>query len=384
MISHDRPVSDLSQVLAGRHLPALDGMRAVAVFIVIAYHGGLGAVPGDLGVSAFFVLSGFLITWLLLREWRADGSVSLRRFYVRRTLRIFPAYYVFLAVSFVLDRIRNDPWPDGLTAAAAGYAVNYYNALHGHPPTAIAHAWSLGVEEQFYLLWPAVFLLLARRGVRVLLPAVAGLVVAVLVWRSFLFLVGGVGTAYVYNAFDTRFDNLGVGCLLAICVERPWFDAVARTVARRVWLPLVTIVLLVWSRVGIGSAYHYSLGFTVNALLIAVLIVQLLQLSRRTLWSWLEHPVTRFLGVLSYSLYLYHIWGIGAGHQLRFLPPGLQFLAGVLASIALASGSYFVIERPFLALKRRFEVGVAPARAPVMTTGVAQVATGPRVVAGRP
>ncbi len=384
MISHDRPVPDLSQVLAGGHLPALDGMRAVAVFIVIAYHGGLGVVPGDLGVSAFFVLSGFLITWLLLREWRADGSVSLRRFYVRRTLRIFPAYYVFLAVSFVLDRIRNDPWPDGLTAAAAGYAVNYYNALHGHPPTAIAHAWSLGVEEQFYLLWPAVFLLLARRGVRVLLPAVAGLVVAVLVWRSFLFLVGGVGTAYVYNAFDTRFDNLGVGCLLAICVERPWFDAVARTVARRVWLPLVTIVLLVWSRVGIGSAYHYSLGFTVNALLIAVLIVQLLQLSRRALWSWLEHPVTRFLGVLSYSLYLYHIWGIGAGHQLRFLPPGLQFLAGVLASIALASGSYFVIERPFLALKRRFEVGVAPARAPVMTTGVAQVATGPRVVAGRP
>jgi peptidoglycan/LPS O-acetylase OafA/YrhL len=384
MSSHDRPVPDLSQVLSGRHLPALDGMRAVAVFIVIAYHGGLGAVPGDLGVSAFFVLSGFLITWLLLREWRADGSVSLRRFYVRRTLRIFPAYYVFLAVSFVLDRIRNDPWPDGLTAAAAGYAVNYYNALHGHPPTAIAHAWSLGVEEQFYLLWPAVFLLLARRGVRVLLPAVAGLVVAVLVWRSFLFLVGGVGTAYVYNAFDTRFDNLGVGCLLAICVERPWFDAVARTVARRVWLPLVTIVLLVWSRVGIGSAYHYSLGFTVNALLIAVLIVQLLQLSRRALWSWLEHPVTRFLGVLSYSLYLYHIWGIGAGHQLRFLPPGLQFLAGVLASIALASGSYFVIERPFLALKRRFEVGVAPARAPVMTTGVAQVATGPRVVAGRP
>lgn len=357
------PPHDLGRVLSQRHLPALDGMRAVAVFTVIAYHAGLDAVPGDLGVSAFFVLSGFLITWLLLKEWRTDESVSLRRFYARRTLRIFPAYYVFLALSFAVDRLRDDPWPDGLAAAAVAYVVNYYNAFHGHPTTSIAHAWSLGVEEQFYLLWPTVFLLLVRRGRRVLLGTVAGLIAAVLLWRSFLFLVGDVGTAYVYNAFDTRFDNLGMGCLLAICVERPWFAAVARAVARNAWLPLVTLGLLVWSRVGVSTAYHYSLGFTVDALLIAIFIVQVLQLHRRALWSWLEHPVVRYLGVISYPLYLYHIWGIGFGHQMGFLPPAFQALAGVLASVLLASGSYFLIERPFLALKRRFEA-VAPSAVP--------------------
>jgi peptidoglycan/LPS O-acetylase OafA/YrhL len=364
---NDLPPQDLSRVLAQGHLPALDGMRAVAVFTVIAYHAGIGAVPGDLGVSAFFVLSGFLITWLLLRERRATGRVSLRRFYLRRTLRIFPAYYVFLALSFMVDRVRHDPWPDGLAAAAVAYVVNYYNALHGHPTTTIAHAWSLGVEEQFYFIWPTIFLLLARRegaGKRLtLLPVVAGLVAVVLLWRSLLFLIGGVGTAYVYNAFDTRFDNLGMGCLLAICAERPWFVVLARAAGRRAWLPLVTLGLLLWSRVGMSTAYHYSLGFTVDAVLIAVLVVQLLQLSQRVLWSWLEHPVVRYLGVISYPLYLYHIWGIGAGHQLRFLPASLQLVVGVFASIALASGSYFVIERPFLALKRRFEVVATPARA---------------------
>lgn len=357
----DAEPQDIGQVLSGRRLPALDGLRAVAVFTVITYHFGFGVVPGDLGVSAFFVLSGFLITWLLLKEWRAEGSVSLRRFYARRTLRIFPAYYAFLAVSFAIDVARHDPWARGLAAAAVCYVVNYYNALHNHPGTSIAHAWSLGVEEQFYFVWPTVFLLLARRGSRTLLRVLVGLIAVVLLWRSFLVLARVVGSAYVYNAFDTRFDNLLVGCLLAVCAEQPWFVAVARAAARRTWLPLGTLALLVWSRVGMSAAYHYSLGFTIDALLVAVFIVQMLQLHRTALWSWLERPVVRYLGVISYPLYLYHLWGLGVGHRLGFLPVTGRFLAGVLVSVTLASGSYFLIERPFLALKRRFEVVGPPA-----------------------
>src|SRR5881628_2466461 len=136
------------------HLPALDGLRAVAVFTVIVYHFGIAAVPGDLGVSAFFVLSGFLITWLLLREHAANGTVSLTRFYTRRVLRIFPAYYAFLALSFAIDHLRHDPWSPALRNSAIVYLINYFNAFNGHPNTSIAHAWSLAIEEQFYLLWP--------------------------------------------------------------------------------------------------------------------------------------------------------------------------------------------------------------------------------------
>src|SRR5437867_7415366 len=123
----------VAAALGGSRLPALDGLRAVAVFVVMAYHFGIAAVPGDLGVSAFFVLSGFLITWLLLKEHRATGGMSLRQFYTRRVLRIFPAYYAFIALTYAGDHVRGQAWPPGLAPSALVYLVNYFNALNGHP-----------------------------------------------------------------------------------------------------------------------------------------------------------------------------------------------------------------------------------------------------------
>jgi peptidoglycan/LPS O-acetylase OafA/YrhL len=114
------------------------------------------------------------------------------------------------------------------------------------------------------------------------------------------------------------------------------------------------------SRFGITAAYHYSIGFTVDALLVMVLLVQLLLLHRHPMWSWLEHPVVRYLGIISYPLYLWHPWGLGVGTWLHRLPPAGQFVVGVTVCIALASGSYFLIEKPFLTLKKRFSP-LAPA-----------------------
>ena len=350
----------LHEVLGQRHLPALDGLRAIAVFVVIAYHGMFEWIPGDLGVSAFFVLSGFLITWLLLQEHDASRSISLKRFYIRRVLRIFPAYYCFIAASFAFDALRHNVWPAALRWSAVLYLVNYYNALHGHPPTSIAHAWSLGVEEQFYLLWPLLLTLLLRGRMRWVLRGLVVAVVAVPLYRSLLFLEFGAPAAYVYNAFDARFDNLAVGCLLAVCVRNPRFAAAAAALVRRTWLPLVTVCLIVLSRTALGRGYHYSIGMTVDALLIAVLILQALQLYRHPVGAWLEHPVTRHLGVLSYSLYLWHLWGLDVGHQLHRFPALAQFAVGAAASFVLASASYYLIERPFLSLKKRFEAPAPP------------------------
>jgi len=345
------------------HLPALDGLRAVAVFTVIVYHSGIGAVPGDLGVSAFFVLSGFLITWLLLQEHAAAGTVSLRRFYMRRVLRIFPAYYAFLAVSFAIDQFRGQPWGTSLGLSSLLYAVNYYNAFNGHPTTSISHAWSLGIEEQFYLLWPALLLVLLRGGTRRAARTLAVVIAVVMLWRTALYAVFHVGSAYVYNAFDTRFDNLAVGCLLALTANAPAFDRGAAWLSRSPLAPLATLVLLVASRTAIGPTWHYTVGFTVDAVLVAAFIVQMLRLYRTRLWAWLETPVVRYVGTISYPLYLWHAWGLGAGHHIHAAGPVGQFAAGVLACIALASASYFIIERPFLALKRHFEA-TAPTAAP--------------------
>jgi peptidoglycan/LPS O-acetylase OafA/YrhL len=137
---------------------------------------------------------------------------------------------------------------------------------------------------------------------------------------------------------------------------------VATRLGRWPLAPLVTLALLVVSRAAIGATYHYTVGFTVDAVLVAVFIVQMLQLYRTRLWAWLETPVVRYLGVISYPLYLWHPWGLGAGHHVHVAGPVGEFAVGVLACIALASGSYFVIERPFLALKRRFEPAAAAAR----------------------
>jgi peptidoglycan/LPS O-acetylase OafA/YrhL len=346
--------ADLSALLRERHLPALDGLRAVAVFVVISNHFFGPAIPGDLGVSAFFVLSGFLITWLLLKEYGTAGTLSVRNFYSRRVLRIFPAYYCFITVSFIIDYFRGHPWDRALGLSSVLYVVNYYNATHGHPATSIAHAWSLAIEEQFYVLWPLVLIALARRRTTNALTILAVLIAAVASWRSFLYLDRHVGAAYVYNAFDTRFDVLAVGCLLAFCAAQSWFLPLARAMSRSAALPLVTVVLLLISRLGISAAYHYSIGFTVDALLVMVLLVQLLLLHRHPMWSWLQHPIVRYLGIISYPLYLWHPWGLGLGRWLHPLPLAAQFIVGVATCVAVASGSYYLVEKPFLTLKKRF------------------------------
>ncbi|HEV2150141.1 MAG TPA: acyltransferase [Longimicrobiaceae bacterium] len=331
----------------------MDGLRAVAVGLVIVYHAGL-EIPGDLGVTGFFVLSGFLITWLLLAEHDRTGGVSLRSFYLRRTLRIFPAYYAFVLFSLASDRLLGDGWTPGQTWSIFGYGVNYYNAFNNHEGP-IPHAWSLAVEEQFYLLWPAAFLLLVRRGERALRWGLAGLILAVLAWRSWLYLGAGAPAAYVYNAFDTRFDSLAVGCLLAALLRLPAVVRAAAPLGAQPWFVLGTLVLLAVSRSMLGEGWHYSAGFTADSLLIAVLVVQLLLVHRSTLWRWLDWRPVAYLGALSYPLYLWHMVGSAIGHRIPGIPPGLDPVAGVLASIALAAGSYHLLEQPILRLRPMLE-----------------------------
>jgi peptidoglycan/LPS O-acetylase OafA/YrhL len=352
-----------------QHLPALDGLRAVAVFIVIAYHGGIApGIPADLGVTLFFVLSGFLITWLLLREYDRTRTISIRTFYLRRTLRIFPAYYAFIIFSLGLDYVLGHRWPPGLVTVAFTYLVNYYNAFLGHPTTSVAHAWSLAVEEQFYLLWPLACLALLRRSRRVTTWAVALVVVAVVAWRCWLTLSYHASHSYVYNAFDTRCDALAIGCFLALVANVSWYRSLEGALRRSPLLPLITLGLLGLSERAGSSLYHYSVGMTIDALLLAVFVVQILGLSKSHLWSWLDHPVIRWLGLVSYPSYLYHAWGLAVGGKL--LPHGplaLKFAAGYGVTLCLAWGSYRVIERPFLAIKDRLTPRrAAPSVEPVL------------------
>jgi len=269
-------------------------------------------------------------------------------------MRIFPAYYAFLLLSYALDARAGQHWSGTLLANTLTYTVNYFNAFNHHPSTSVAHAWSLAVEEQFYLLWPLAFVVLAARGRRALVTGVSLAALTAVAWRSWLFLGAHVDASYVYNAFDTRLDNLAVGCLLALAVDYDAVVGAAEALAKRSWFPIVTLALLLTSRLALRDTYHYSIGFTVDALLIAALIAQLLQLYRTRLWCWREWPAVRYLGTISYPIYLYHQWGASVGRRLAGDAHAVEFAAGVMATIVLATGSYYVIERPFLKLKARY------------------------------
>jgi|SRR6185312_8793840 len=340
------------------HLPALDGIRALAVFVVILYHSGaVQSVPGDLGVSAFFVLSGFLITWLLIKELDRTGTVSLRDFYKRRTLRIFPAYYAFVILSLIGDALLHHYWSWGIIGAAFTYTVNYYNAFLGHPTTSVAHAWSLAVEEQFYLLWPLLLLILWKKGRAHTRNVLALIVIGVLAWRAVLYIGFHVQSSWVYDAFDARCDALAIGCLMALCGSMPSYKSFESVVSRYAWLPIVTLLLVWLSRTAPSLDYHYTLGMTVESVLLAIFLVQMLRLSESRLWSWLNRPVIRWLGAISYPCYLWHGWGLDFGthlvdHFVQHSPP-LEFTAGYAITICLAAGSWYLIEQPFLAFKHR-------------------------------
>jgi peptidoglycan/LPS O-acetylase OafA/YrhL len=345
--------------LGSSHLPALDGLRAVAVLLVILYHFGYEWIPGPLGVLIFFVLSGFLITWLLLAEEQRAGGVSLPRFYLRRSLRIFPAFYAyfFLCAALLLATGRPVPW--GAAASALFYVGNYHSALADPAPHFVSHAWSLAVEEQFYLLWPALFVAF-RKDLRKLTWCLVALIGGIWVYRAALHL-SGVSPQYLYYAFDARADHLFVGCLLAVLLRRGALAPLWRAACAAAYLPLIPIGLLVVStllRYELGYAYRNLVGFIVDPLLVAVLIAQLIAFGGHAAWRWLDGRVFGHLGRISYPLYLYQqVTLMPARELLAGAPAAVQLAAGLLATLGLAWASFYLVERPFLRLKTRFGAG---------------------------
>ena len=343
--------ADLQRKLSSPQIPALHGIRAFAVFLVIFYHFGL-PIPGAHGVLIFFVLSGFLITWLLLKEHEKSGSISLKGFYKRRILRIFPAFYFYwgVLISLLLVTGRNVLWPHAVSSLF--YLSNYYNAIFGDPNNGLSHTWSLAIEEQFYLLWPFVFSRLAR-DLKKMTIVLMGIIGVVWVYRCVLLFVFHVDQAYFYAAFDTRLDSLMMGCLLAVLMKRRVLMNVWLNVSRWPVLPLSTCALLsasIFAGPALIPRYRDFIGFAVDPVLVAILIVQLISLSSTTYFGWLDWRPVRFLGDISYSLYLWQQLTLSVTSHLHF--PLLARLSISLAlTVMAASVSYYAIERPFLRLK---------------------------------
>ncbi|HZE27056.1 MAG TPA: acyltransferase [Terriglobales bacterium] len=354
MASHPYP-SSLEAATREHNLPSLDGLRAVAVFLVVFYHSGL-PVNGGLGVLMFFVISGFLITWLLLQEEKRWGDISLKLFYIRRTLRIFPAFYVFWLLVVVGFVVLGKRVHVGQAAASFFYVTNYYQALLGDPDTALSHTWSLAIEEQFYLLWPLAFLLLgnARRRMHALM------IVIPLVWvyRIVSVLWFHVWQGYVYEALDMRADHLLVGCLLATVLHQKSAPRLWQLLGARPWTLWITVGGLALSSEAphlLHHAWRYRdlVGFTIDPILTAILIVQAMTFSQISA-CWLNWGWMRLLGRMSYSIYLYQQVTLSPPrHLLKSAPLLVQLIAGIATCLAFSAASYYFVERPFQTLKER-------------------------------
>lgn len=350
-------VDQLRANLRHPHLPALDGVRAVAALLVVFYHANFRWSSGSLGVLIFFVLSGFLITWLLLKEEKQYQSISLRKFYMRRSLRIFPAFYVYWILVVVgIGLIVKGKSPTAQSICSFFYVTNYYQAIWGDPNTGLSHTWSLAIEEQFYLFWPFLFLILKSNRIR--LRFLLGGVGAIWIYREFMVLVVKVSQGYVYEALDMRADHLLIGCLLAVALFEGRFQQLWSFLCRSPLLQLVTVSLFVIEQLVAASGLHRYRdwgGFIIEPVLVFLLIPQLLAFTNGPITRLLDTRAMRYLGRISYSIYLYQQIVLHPVEKRLAGHPVALFFGCLAVAVACASASYFLVERPFLKLKDRFE-----------------------------
>lgn len=348
------------------YLPAIDGLRAVAVVAVLCYHAGAAWLPGGfLGVDVFFVISGYLITSLLAGEWRSNGRISLGRFWQRRARRLLPELFVLVAAALLwtaifhadeLARLRED------ALAATAYVMNW-RLVFSHQsyfdsfgrPSVLRHLWSLAVEEQFYLAWPlvaALTLYLTRRRGALLGIALAGTAGSA-VLMAVLYAHNGNDLSRLYYGTDTRASAVLLGSALALCWspwQRPSDGSNRRMRIGADGLALVALAGLVacFATLGDASATLYRGGFlgvaAITALLLGAAVHPAAIGTRRVLGN----RVMRFLGERSYGIYLWH-WPLFA-----FTRPGDDVpidgivLAAVrfAATLALADLSYRFVYGP--------------------------------------
>ena len=341
-----------------KRIPSLDGLRALSIAVVVASHTSEVYDPkdprfspswamlsnGQIGVSIFFVISGFLITNLLLRELECTGGISLQRFYVRRAFRILPAYYAFLVAILASAQLH---WIFVSRKELGSSFVFLWNYIPSSNSWWLGHTWSLCVEEQFYLLWPIALVHLGReRAWRLAIWIVALSPVLRICAYFMLPALRSKLTCFL----STRADALMIGCILALCAAEPWF-------------------LRLWSSIGSGgvasacaafifivspalfSRFHFvyqmTLGYSLEVLCIGVILYWCVENPKRGLARLLNLGPVMIVGVLSYSIYLWQ------QPFIRFQGSWVTtFPYNVLVILTLATISYYFVERPALEARK--------------------------------
>ncbi len=342
------------------YIAGLDGLRALSVALVVVAHAGWErVVPGGLGVTVFFFVSGFLITTLLTAEHDRTGAVAVGAFYGRRFLRLAPELYGMIALTALAGPLYGQHATARDVAAGAGYATNYLYAFGGEGSLRWSVLWSLAVEEHFYLTFPALFLLLRRRP-RALLAALMALCAAALAWRTAAH-AGGWPDTYTYAATESRLDSIAWGCAAAVAFGL-WGGGWSRRPHRAAAAGAAGGLALLASLAVRNDAFRETARYTLQGLGLAGVFAALFLTAAgaRLRRGALEWAPLRDLGRRSYGVYLWHfellLAAAAAGWTAWRLPaaPHLLLTAFLFpAAWAVAWASERIFLRPARALRRR-------------------------------
>lgn len=317
---------------------ALDGLRAIAVIAVIAFHCDLpGAMGGYIGVDLFFVLSGYLITGMLVQEKQAAGSINYGHFLARRASRLLPAIFAILCAYLALELTMIQSGKGLRDATLAAFAISDYAYAWLHVPKVLNHTWSLAVEQKFYLIWPFVIGAIATMKRAKAIKILIAIYVATTVWR-FVDYLAWQDWNWTYHRFDTRLSGFSAGATLALVPFkfsdwwRPHVEKAALTIL------VVTMFLDSWK-----SAAGIFIAIPVAELVAVALIICVTSGAGELRQLLMAKPVV-YVGAISYGIYLWHypISLILRGGFDRLGTFGLTLLLSTL----FATASWFLIERP--------------------------------------
>jgi peptidoglycan/LPS O-acetylase OafA/YrhL len=340
-------------------IASLDGARAVSIALVVLGHAG-ALLPqnsrfrpfledrggANLGVNVFFVLSGYLITRLLLTEEDRRGRVSLGQFYLRRAFRILPALYAYIAFLAVLTVLGVLSIPGAEFLEAMTFTWNYRGGGWW-----LGHTWSLSVEEQFYLFWPTLLALAGRKRARNIALAIVILEPFIRVASYFAF---PSQRGFIPIMGHTNMDVLLVGCLLAMAD----YSTTARERLARVLTagPAAVVLFVLVTNMLLGNrlrgSYVLSIGISVQTVAIALLLFWLIHNAKSTVGHVLNWGPVAWVGRISYSLYLWQqFFLVWEGQGPSRLPFPANVVAAIVAAVAAAATSYYLLEQPMLSVR---------------------------------
>ena len=336
---HPAPTERLRANLQRTTIPGLDGIRGIASLSVVVFHGWSQRAPGRFAVEIFFVISGLLITWLMLREQQHDKYVDRHAFYMRRALRLFPALMGLLVWQWVTGIPTAS---HGAMIATALYVANYYSLLGGNLD-GLGQCWSLAVEEHFYLVWPQVFAVIRNHRTLLLLCIVA--TTASLIWR---FIAGYQHRFYAELSTETTVNAILVGSASALVL----YHTPEKLPNIVFWPPLAPLSVL--GIIGLAQLPRMSqLWWGVPLGIPFALIIVLQSITYE--WWILENPIARYLGRISYGIYLWGMVAIELAGRLahHIALRGVGLLTMLATAVVLATLSRILIERPIQSFGRR-------------------------------